>query len=114
MSEFKMIKRAFPNLQVWSKPYKDDQLVVTAEELEKILQSAKVVYGSPDTPSDQLAWSNTQLDCDTHKALLLAVEPIKKKTKAEVALEFIREIEKLDHGYFRDKAKKILEMKEDQ
>lgn len=113
-----MIKRAFPNLQVWRKPYKDDQFVVTAEELEEILHYAQVVYGSPDTPSDQLAWSNTQLDCDTHKAFLLAVEPIKKKTKAEAALELLERLAKdcdklIQPEWHVKEAKRILEMKDE-
>ena len=90
--------------------------VVSAKNLESLLQSAQVVYGSPDTPSDQLAWSNTQLDCDTHKAFLLAVEPLKKKTKAEAALELLERLESMS-GIFnvswpKDDMKRILEMKD--
>lgn len=66
--------------------------MVRAKDLESLLQSAQVVYGSPDTPSDQLAWSCTQLDCDTHKAILLNIEPVKNKTKAEAALELLEEM----------------------
>ena len=76
-----------------------------------------MVYGSTDTPSDQLAWSNTQLDCDTHKAFLLAVEPIKKKTKAEAALELLERLHSMS-GIFnvswpKDDMKRILEMKDE-
>lgn len=91
--------------------------VIKAEDLESLLQSAQVVYGSPDTPSDQLAWSNTQLDCDTHKAFLLAVEPIKKKTKAEEALELLERLHSMS-GIFnvswpKDDMKRILKMKDE-
>lgn len=92
--------------------------VIYAEDLEALLQSAQVVYGSPDTPSDQLVWSNTQLDCDTHKDFLLAVEPIKKKTKAEAALELLSEITNdrfhlPNNADIVQQAKRILEMKDE-
>lgn len=108
MSKFPMIEKI--GLSVFGMD------VIKAEDLESLLQSAKVVYGSPDTPSDQLAWSNTQLDCDTHKALLLAVEPIKKKTKAEAALELLERLAK-DPAYYSglgtSEARAILEMKDE-
>ena len=115
MSNFKNIEKL--GLKIWD--YKDphQHFAVDAEELERLLQSAQVVYGSPDTPSDQLAWSNTQLDCDTHKAFLLAVEPIKKKTKAEAALEFLQMfVEQKTTWYSQaawEEAKRILEMKDE-
>lgn len=82
------------------------------------MQSAQVVYGSPDTPGDQLAWSCTQLDCDTHKAILLNIEPVKNKTKAEAALEFVEKFKSgmLSHiGYLEaeKEAQRILEMKDE-
>ncbi len=115
MSNFKNIEKL--GLKIWD--YKDPHhhFAVDAKELEAYLQSAQVVYGSPDTPSDQLAWSNTQLDCDTHKAILLAVEPIKNKTKAEAALELLEKLAK-DHDqliqpeWHVKEAKRILEMKD--
>ena len=88
MSNFKNIKKLGLSITTWGGDPRTS--AVLAQELETLFQSAQVVYGSPDTPSDQLAWSSTQLDCDTHKAILLAVEPIKKKTKAEAALEFMQ------------------------
>ena len=100
----------------WDNP--DRAFEKTKEAVELLLQSAQVVYGSTDTPSDQLAWSNTQLDCDTHKAILLAIEPIKKKTKAEAALELLEKLAK-DHDkliqpeWHVKEAKRILEMKDE-
>lgn len=84
--------------------------VVSAENLELLLQSAQVVYGHPD----KFTWWGSECEKgDTHSALIFGITPLKKKTKAEAALEFIRELENLDHGYFRDKAKRILEMKDE-
>ena len=115
MSKFPTIKKLGLSIAEWGDG--DKTSVVLAHELESLLKSAQVVYGSPDTPSDQLAWSNTQLDCDTHKALLLAVEPIKKKTKAEAALELLERLHSMS-GIFnvawpKDDMKRILEMKDD-
>lgn len=114
MSAFKNIEKL--GLKIWDYIEPHHHFAVDAEELERLLQSAQVVYGSPDTPSDQLAWSNTQLDCDTHKAFLLAIEPLKKKTKAEAALELLERLESMS-GIFnvswpKDDMKRILEMKD--
>lgn len=115
MSKFKMIEKL--GLEIIA-PYRASGTeMVRAEDLEDLLQSAQVVYGSPDTPRDQLAWSNTQLGCDTHKAFLLAVEPLKKQTKAEAALEFVESLAKDTTKFWNvatpDEAKRILEMKDE-
>lgn len=105
-----MIERAFPNLQVWRKPYKDDQFVVTAEELEEILQSAQVVYGLEGH------WTTTQCEHDKFTGLLIGITPIKKKTKAEEALELLERLAK-DPAYYSglgtSAARAILEMKDE-
>ena len=106
VSKFPTIKKLGLSISEWGDG--DKTSVVLAHELESILKSAKVVYGSPDTPSDQLAWSCTQLDCDTHKAILLNIEPLKKKTKAEAALEFVASM-----APHMSEAKRILEMKDE-
>lgn len=117
MSNFKNIEKLGIDL-LYAYQCDEKSTVIHAEDLEHILQSAQVVYGSPDTPSDQLAWSNTQLDCDTHKAFLLAVEPIKKKTKAEAALELLERLAKdcdklIQPEWHVKEAKRILEMKDE-
>lgn len=113
MSNFKNIEKLGLSITTWGGDPRTS--AVLAQELELLLQSAQVVYGSTDTPSDQLAWSNTQLDCDTHKAFLLAIEPIKKKTKAEAALELLEKLAK-DPAYYSSlgsaEAKRVLEMRE--
>ena len=78
MSNFKAIEKLGLDLLY---AYQCDRkvTVIYAEDLESLLKSAQVVYGSPDTPSDQLAWSNTQLDCDTHKARLICIEKLVKE-----------------------------------
>ena len=115
MNSFPMIKKL--GLKIWDYKEPHHHFAVDAEELEVLLLRAQVVYGSPDTPSDQLAWSGTQLDCDTHKAILLNIEPIKKKTKAEAALEFLERLHSMS-GIFnvswpKDDMKRILEMKDE-
>ena len=111
MSKFKMIEKL--GLEIIA-PYRASGTeMVIAEDLEDLLQSAQVVYGAKGLPGDGMIWQGKQHNVDTHLALLIGITPIKKKTKAEAALEFIRELENLDHGYFRDKAKRILEMKDE-
>lgn len=53
--------------------------VVTVEDLRAAIEKLPMVYGSPDAPSDQLAWSVTLLDCDTHKARLIGIEKLVKE-----------------------------------
>lgn len=119
MSDFKMTKRAFPNLQIWAKPYKDDQLVVSAEELEDYLQSAQVVYGhvKQGKPNYWGPKENGRFD-DTHTALIVGITPLKKKTKAEAALEFVEKFKSgmlSQVGYLEaeQEAEQILEMKDE-
>lgn len=95
------------------------QGVVSANNLELILQSAQVVYGSMDEnkPNEFYEFDYYQQAGDTHRALLLCLEPIIKKTKAEMALELLQEMlddclpmQGSEHD-FAIKAKRILEMK---
>lgn len=81
MSNYELCKRAKLDVKPLSDMYGHRVIdhVILASEVEEMLQNAKVVYGSPDTPSDQLAWSCTQLDCDTHQARLILVEEIKRE-----------------------------------
>ena len=88
---------------------------VKAEDLEAILQSAQVVYGCPEGLFRTTGKPN---EVDTHRALLLCVEPTKKKTKAEAALELLEKIKRdleisglTDNLDYR-RAKRILEMEE--
>lgn len=111
MSNFKNIEKL--GLLVWDQDCNTGW--VKAEELEQILQSAHVVYGVWDKNGCRFA--ETQFPGHTHSAILLAISPIKKKTKAEAALEFVDKVEK---GLFRgwtdasvmNEAKRILEMKD--
>ena len=88
--------------------------VIYAEDLESILQSAQVVYGCPEGLFRTTGKPN---EVDTHRALLLCVEPIKKKTKAEAALELLEIIAK-DPAYYSSlgaaQAKRILQMKDEE
>ncbi len=52
--------------------------VVNAYELENLLQNSTVVYGYKEESGDQ--WFATdRFSSDTHKALLIAIEPIEEK-----------------------------------
>lgn len=94
---------------------RDENLfVVSAFDLESILQSAQVVYRSKDG-----LWTHEDYDDDTHKGLLIGVEAIKKKTQAEAALELLQEMlddclpmQGSEHD-FAIEAKRILKMKDE-
>lgn len=87
--------------------------VIFAREIENLLQSAQVVYGN----IEDYGWSRKLIDTDTHRALLLCVEPLKKKTRAEAALEFVESLAKDTTKFWNvatlDEAKRILEMKDE-
>lgn len=62
---------------------------VSVPGLRAAIEKLPVVYGSQDTPSDQLAWSVTLLDCDTHKARLICVEKlVKEPVKLEKVIAY--------------------------
>lgn len=89
------------------------EAVFKAKDVETLFQSAQVLYRSKDG-----LWTHDDYDDDTHKGLLIGVEPIKKKTKAEAALEFV---EKCRDDIFTmrvddlvTEAKRILEMKDEE
>lgn len=89
--------------------------VIYKRDLEDVLEKLTVVYGSPDTPRDELAWSNQQLDCDTHTARLLGVTEIKResvKTKEQLALEFVEDIWACGYDKLDDVVKKANEIME--
>ena len=108
VSNFKNIEKL--GLNIWD--YKDPHhhFAVDAKKLEEILQSAQVVYGYPEDPfftgwngMDKFPNKNP-----SHQALLICVEPYKKQTKAEAALEYIKRMAELGS----EEAEEILEMKD--
>ena len=111
MSRFQLIEKL--GLTVWDirTPH---CFVVDAEELEALLQSAQVVKRKKGTTlwTDDFTFFNYEPD---EQGILLCVEPIKKKTKAEAALELLEKLVK-DPAYYSSlgaaKAKRILEMKD--
>lgn len=120
MSNFKNIEKLGLNVYL-ARPTRgeDIQWVVFANKLESILQSAQVVYGTKykNTP-DESEWATHQLSQDTHSALLVGITPIKKKTKAEEAMELLSKI--TNDGFHLpnnadivQQAKRILEMKDE-
>ena len=109
MSTFKMIEKLGLSITTWGGDPKTS--AVLAQELERLLQSAQVVYGLEE--GGTFWWATHQLSQDTHQAILIAITPIKKKTQAEAALEFLEEIQKTQNDYYAEKAKRILEMKDE-
>ena len=114
MSTFKNIKKLGLSITTWGGDPRTS--AVSAQELETLLQSAQVVYGLEE--GGTFWWATHQLSQDTHQAILIAITPIKKKTKAEAAFELLQEM--LDdvnfdwqgsEHHFEDEAKRILNMK---
>ena len=90
--------------------------VVSAESLEMLLQSAQVVYGVWDKNGCRFAES--QFPGHTHTAMLLNITSIKKKTKAEAALELLERISRHEfhlpnNADLVNYSKKILDMKDE-
>lgn len=95
------------------------EAVFKAKDVEALLQSAQVVYGYKDAPHFN-GWNSMDRFPNknpTHQAILLGIEPYKKKTKAEAALELLEKLAK-DHDqliqpeWHVKEAKRILEMKD--
>lgn len=107
MSKFPMVKKLGLILMAYPDGY-----AVLAEDLEYILQSAQVVYGYGGQ------WSSQPSSNDTDIALIIGITPIKKKTQAEAAMEFV---ERLAHkectswplGSVWEEANRIIEMKDE-
>lgn len=93
--------------------------VIKAEDLEALLQSAHVIYSTrePNERTGSALWDEGYKISHTHSALLLMVKPIKKKTKAEAALEFVSDLFENSHvrtqREIKEQAKRILEMKDE-
>ena len=87
---------------------------VDADELEKALQDAPLWYGDPVYDS----WSTANIKHhNSHTARLVCIQPIKKKTKAEAAIELLIKINNdrfhlPNNSDLTQQAKKILEMEE--
>ncbi len=109
--KFPMIKKL--GLRLWDQD--NNTGWVKAEDLEAILQSAQVVYG---VPGGNWCSEQDKESCDNYRALLLAVEPLKKKTKAEAALEFMQIFVEQKTTWHSQQAwedaKRILEMKDEE
>lgn len=72
MSEYPLIKKL--GLDYEETCYPDFGI-----KLERLLQNATVVYGSIVKHKDEYEWAQDFKEGDTHKALLLAIEPIEQK-----------------------------------
>ena len=93
-----------------------DYAYISPDELEAKLAEGFEVYGYYDKNGAYHAGTTYTQNADTHKALAIGKQPIKKKTKEEEALEFIERIAMdcyhlPNNSDIVEKAKKILEMK---
>lgn len=108
MSNFKTIEKLGLTIFDYKEPH--HHFAVDAEELEALLQSAQVVYGVDGN------WTTTQWEDDKVTGLVIGITPIKKKTKAEAALELLGKLAN-DPAYYSSlaaaEAKQILEMKDE-
>jgi hypothetical protein len=107
MTDFPLIKNLL-NLAVYDHT---TRLVVDACDLEKALQAAPVAYGKGTQD-----WNFLLGKDDTHTARVVCIQPIKKKTKAEAALEFVNKLADPVPGLrffdLLNEAKNISEMKD--
>jgi hypothetical protein len=89
---------------------------VWACDLEKALQGAPVVYsGKKENPTDQ-EWDDVKMSNSTHTARVVCIQPIKKKTQAEAAIDLLEELNQnkgLNLSNWENDIKRILEMKEE-
>lgn len=117
MSNFKNIEKLGLKVETCRNAFGDKDFVITAISLEALLQSAQVVYGhvKQGKPNYWGPRENGQFD-DTHTALVICITPLKKKTKAEAALELLERLAK-DPAYYSglgtSAARAILEMKDE-
>ena len=118
MSNFKNIKKLGLSITTWGGDPRTS--AVLAQELETLLQSAQVVYGYPEELffTGWKSMDNFPNKNPTHQALVINVEPYKKQTKAEAALEFIKkckdgDIYEMHANEVMIEAKRILEMKDE-
>ena len=114
MSNLKNIEKLGLTIFDYKEPH--HHFAVDAEELEALLQFAQVVYGASYRKSSESEGSTEPMNVDTHRALLICIEPLKKKTKAEAALELLGKLAN-DPAYYSSlgaaEAKRILEMKDE-
>jgi hypothetical protein len=91
------------------------RFVVMADDLEKALQAAPVVYsGKKENPTDQ-EWDDIKMFNSTHTARVVCIQPIKKKTQAEAAMDLLEELNQnrgLNLSNWENEIKRILEMKD--
>lgn len=102
----------FPLIESLGLPILNDEPyaipVVVAMDLEKALRDAPIFYG---THTSCKLWDADFTDRDSHTARLVCIQPIKKKTKGDAAIEMLNDIW-LRKDWSAEDIQKILEMKE--
>lgn len=119
MSKFPMIEAM--GLQVVSVMETSEVMAfegIHAAELEKALQDApKIIqsdyYGIEWTETNEILGGKTgRENIATKSARLVCIQPIKKKTKAEAALELLAKIHSGDSDWSKSDIEKVLEMED--
>jgi len=59
------------------------------EPINKMLDEAVEVYGYSDLNVSNHTYASDKQECDTHKALLINIQPIKKETAEEILQSFM-------------------------
>jgi hypothetical protein len=103
-------------LQITYLKYPCETNIVTADDLEKALQGAPVVYsGKKENPTDQ-EWDDMKMSNSTHTARVVCIQLLKKQTKAERIAELVGEYSLagniIGHIELNEAIERILEMKD--
>ena len=114
MGQYKLIKKWLTGVQVWSKPLKDEQYVVLASELEAKLAEGFEVYADDTLVFNNLVKGDPKFE--KYVALAIGKQPIKKETREEAALEFVKKFSSKEWNNagidaLKHLAEEILEMK---
>lgn len=115
MSKFSLIESMGLKV-IYNYDSDDDFYFVKADDIEKALQAAPVVYsGKKENLTDQ-EWDDMKMSNSTHTARVVCIQPLKKQTKTEAALEFVNKLADPIPGLrffdLLNEAKNISEMKD--
>lgn len=93
--------------------------VVSAEDLEKVLQDAPVGYGYVKNKDDIHILDKASIEeyglteDNIHQVRIVCIQPFKKKTKSEAALELLAKIHSGELDWDKSDIAKVLEMQDE-
>jgi hypothetical protein len=109
--KYPLCRKAGLGVRIWNAPH------VLADDVERLLESAPVVYGLRNRDRWDFSEINTD-SIDTHSARLLLIEPIVRDTAESLLRELIRTAESGDLeeqcariGHVVTRARRLLERK---